>query len=96
MQVGSQRCDNRVGLLFFTDPVRISRYPGGMSYPFKIVSKVAFHLDGDTLNKKLLFLGQQFRRHGAQALLCIRAVRGAAEIHPGIDHLVAAIAAFAG
>jgi hypothetical protein len=67
-----------------------------MPDPFEVIGKIPFHFNGNPLNEQFFLLGKQFRRHGPQALFSIRTIGSAAEIHPWVNHLMPAVAAFAG
>ena len=70
----------------FADFFGVPGHPAGMPDALKIRSEIALHLDGHPIFQQILLLGQQLRGQGAQALLGILAVGGAAEIHFGIEH----------
>ena len=80
----------------FADLLNPAGHPGGMADPAKILAEILLHLDGHPFLQQFLLAGQQLRRQLAETLAGIWAVRGAAEIHPGIQEIMAAAATLPG
>ena len=75
--------------------VRRAGHPGGVADAFEILAEVALDGDGHPVLEQVFPAGQQFRRQIPEALFGILAVRGAAEIHLGVEHPLAALLAAA-
>ena len=96
VQIGGRENHREVALHGFADPLGVPRHPAGMADALEVVLEIALHLDRHPVLQQVFLLGRKPFRQRAQALLGIRAVGGAAEVHLRVDEAVAAFAALAG
>jgi hypothetical protein len=91
VKIGGSQYHRWVSFFGFHQFIRIAGDSGCMADSLEIGLEIHLHLHCDAVFEKVLLLLDEFRRQVAEALRCKFAVGCTAEVHFGIEHLIAAL-----